>query len=169
MPLPVPDAAASAPEAPATAGRRAAFVRDPHTQRRFVLLLGEGKQLPSHLCGGGGGSGNCSSSKGVISPGDATSTSAPSTSQPDSSLQPQPQPACVVDKLAAAMQRALRIDAPTAAFYVSSAGCNLRAAMDKVRSVYGSVCLSEWGGACSIVSHVRSTQCGFPAAVPPAV
>ena len=168
MPLPVPDAASTTPlpEAPATAGRRAAFVRDPHTQRRFVLLLGDGEQLPSQLCGGGG---NCGGGKGIT-------PSAPCASQQDSSQhqkqkQPQPRPACVVDKLAAAMQRALRIDAPTAAFYVSSAGCDLRAAMDKVCVSNLCVCqcvgaeVQGLGAASSTASHIRSIPPGAYAAL----
>ena len=46
-------------------------------------------------------------------------------------------PALVVDKLAAVLQRALRIDQSTAAFYVQQAGCDVRAAIEKVRRAAG--------------------------------
>jgi hypothetical protein len=46
-------------------------------------------------------------------------------------------PAVVVDKLAAVLQRALRIDQSTATFYVQQAGCDVRAAIEKVRCAAG--------------------------------
>ena len=52
-------------------------------------------------------------------------------------------PAVVVDKLAAVLQRALRIDQSTATFYVQQAGCNVRAAIEKVRHAAGSAVTAQ--------------------------
>jgi hypothetical protein len=48
-----------------------------------------------------------------------------------------------VDKLAAVLQRALRIDQSTATFYVQQAGCNVRAAIEKVRHAAGSAVTAQ--------------------------
>lgn len=94
-------------DAAATAcGQRVAFVHDSHSKRRLVVVLRAGEELPSSLMG-------CSSSGS-------------SPRQPPGSSQ-----AFVVAKLAKVLERALRIDSSTAAFYVQQAGCDVRAAIEK--------------------------------------
>ncbi|KAL4457904.1 hypothetical protein ABPG75_012769 [Micractinium tetrahymenae] len=92
--------------AAAAAGQRVAFVHDSHSKRRLIVILREGEELPAALTG---------SSSGGGSP-----RHAPGSSQ-----------AFVVAKLAKVLERALRIDSSTAAFYVQQAGCDVRAAIEK--------------------------------------
>lgn len=91
--------------AAAAEGKRVAWMVDEHSRRRLIVIEGPGG-LPGEA-GGGGGGGSTARRRG------------------------EP-PGLVVDKLTGVLQRALRIDAETARFYVTSARCDLRVAMDKV-------------------------------------
>ena len=93
--------------AAAAEGKRVAWLVDEHSRRRLIVIEGPGG-LPG-VDGGGGGDGSAARRRGAP-------------------------PGLVVEKLAAVLQRALRIDAETARFYVTSARCDVRAAMEKVRA-----------------------------------
>lgn len=78
--------------AAAAAGQRVAFLHDENSSRRMVVVCRDGEPLPGQLSGSGSG------------------------------RQAGRNHDFVVAKLAAMLQRALRIDQPTAAYYVSQVG-----------------------------------------------
>lgn len=102
--------------AAAAASKRVAFVQDEHSKRRLIVLVEDGEELPAPLAGRGAGG-----------------------HRPHRGSDQ----AFVVEKLAAVLQRALRIDNPTATFYVQQARCDVRAAIEKVGGVRGRHLL-EW-------------------------
>lgn len=107
------------PDAAAAAkGRRVAWCTDEHSRRRLIVIEGE-RGLPPGLAGGPG-----------------------SGARLRRAGQPQPY---VVEKLAAVLQRALRIDPATAAFYVAEAKCDVRVAIERV----GRWPLGRLGAGCS--------------------
>ncbi|EFN56056.1 hypothetical protein CHLNCDRAFT_52157 [Chlorella variabilis] len=87
--------------AAAAAGQRVAFLHDENSSRRMVVVCRDGEPLPGQLSGSGSG------------------------------RQAGRNHDFVVAKLAAMLQRALRIDQPTAAYYVSQANCDIRQAIAK--------------------------------------
>lgn len=103
--------------AAATAGRRVGWVCDEHSRRRLVVILADGQELPATASGSGGGR------------------------QPRrGSGQP-----FVVAKLAEVLQRALKLDAETATYYVQQADCDVRAAIERVSRAWAQTAQREGG------------------------
>lgn len=120
--IPVADVEAAA------SGKRVAFVADEHSKRRLVVLLPDGQELPGQLAGrsGGGGNGGQRGSNqafvgelGWLLLGCVRELACHSRLWARMLACPRPAHCQVathaaVAKLAAVLQRALRIDEPTA-------------------------------------------------------